>query len=211
MKNFSALLVIVYLASCTVASNGKKMPGSKGNPLDAFVELMAGTYTSKAQSLKDTSYFNINLVMHPIWKGQSSTERWLYVEQAAANTLEKPYRQRVYKLEYIGNNTYTSEIYTIKNQENFIGLQTSKTKEEQLTLQDIELKEGCTVTLTQKGNAYIGGTEDAKCPSELRGAKYATTKITLQKNKLISWDQGFDATGKQVWGATKGGYIFEKQ
>jgi hypothetical protein len=26
--------------------------------------------------------------------------------------------------------------------------------------------------------------------------------------KIVSWDRGFDASGAQVWGAEKGGYIF---
>ncbi|MEY2746457.1 MAG: CpeT/CpcT family, partial [Planctomycetota bacterium] len=25
-----------------------------------------------------------------------------------------------------------------------------------------------------------------------------------------SWDRGFDAAGKQVWGSTKGPYLFER-
>jgi hypothetical protein len=27
---------------------------------------------------------------------------------------------------------------------------------------------------------------------------------------MITWDRGFDAEGKQVWGATAGGYIFRR-
>lgn len=73
-----------------------------------------------------------------------------------------------------------------------------------------ELKDGCTVTLNKRNNTYIGGTDADKCPSDLRGAKYATTKIVLKKGILNSWDQGFDANGKQVWGATQGGYNFVK-
>ena len=68
-----------------------------------------------------------------------------------------------------------------------------------------------TVTLIKNNQEYTGGTEANKCPSDLRGAKYTTTKIVLKKGELRSWDQGFDATGKQVWGATKGGYIFIRQ
>jgi hypothetical protein len=28
---------------------------------------------------------------------------------------------------------------------------------------------------------------------------------------LLTWDQGFDKDGKQVWGAVKGGYEFKRQ
>uniref|UniRef100_UPI0038D3A63C CpcT/CpeT family chromophore lyase n=1 Tax=Flavobacterium sp. TaxID=239 RepID=UPI0038D3A63C len=48
------------------------------------------------------------------------------------------------------------------------------------------------------------------CASELRGASYATSKVTITANQVLSWDQGFDKDDKQVWGATKAGYIFDK-
>ena len=65
--------------------------------------------------------------------------------------------------------------------------------------------------MIKNNDVYAGGTDGKSCPSDLRGAKYATTKITMKKGELISWDQGFDANDKQVWGATKGGYIFIKK
>jgi CpeT/CpcT family (DUF1001) len=93
----------------------------------------------------------------------------------------------------------------------FAGAHNDATKMQKLSFDKIELKDGCTVTLTTNGSNYVGGTNADHCPSDLRGAKYATTKITLKKGELVSWDQGFDATGKQVWGAENGGYIFVKQ
>ncbi len=128
-----------------------------------------------------------------------------------ATKLEKPYRQRVYHLENPSKNVFTSKIYTIKNEKDFVGLQNDAEKTKNLTFDKIELKDGCTVTLTKNGELFSGGTEADHCPSSLRGAKYATTKITMKKGELVSWDQGFDAENKQIWGATKGGYIFKKQ
>jgi CpeT protein len=49
------------------------------------------------------------------------------------------------------------------------------------------------------------------CPSNLRGATYATSEVVVQHDKMISWDRGFDSRDKQVWGAEKGGYIFMKE
>jgi hypothetical protein len=44
----------------------------------------------------------------------------------------------------------------------------------------------------------------------LRGASFANSIVTVTQNEILSWDQGFDKEGKQVWGATKGGYRFIK-
>jgi hypothetical protein len=60
-------------------------------------------------------------------------------------------------------------------------------------------------------NEYQGQTGYQTCASELRGAKYASSIVTIENNRMISWDQGFDANGKQVWGAVIGGYVFDKQ
>ena len=59
-------------------------------------------------------------------------------------------------------------------------------------------------------NKFVGSTGEKTCPSELRGASYASSKATVLQNEIISWDQGFDKEGKQVWGATKAGYVFDK-
>lgn len=64
--------------------------------------------------------------------------------------------------------------------------------------------------LKKSGNQFAGATGDKTCPSELRGASYATSKVTVYPDKIVSWDQGFNAQGAQVWGATQGGYEFLK-
>lgn len=202
-------LLLSLLTGCGLLKS-KQNNQSSDKELNKLVELMQGKFSSELQAKNDTSYFNISLIMTPIWSDRTDG-KWLYVEQAVASNLDKPYRQRIYHLQQYAKDTFTSSIYTIQNALSFAGLQNDKSKRDQLTFNLIDLKEGCTVTLVHKNNMYEGGTYEDKCPSDLRGAKYATTKITLKKGELISWDQGFDSTGKQVWGATKGGYIFIKQ
>ena len=171
---------------------------------------MIGEFSSEAQSKSDSDYYHISLSMTRIWE-EKNDAIYLYVEQAMAAKKDKPYRQRVYKLNHPAKNVFTSEIYTIKGPENFVDLSHDASKQAALTQDLIEFKEGCTVTMTLKKGVYTGGTDADKCPSDLRGASYATTQITLKKGLLVSWDQGFDKSGKQVWGATKGGYQFVKQ
>jgi hypothetical protein len=170
---------------------------------------MIGKFSSKLQSERDTNYFHISLVMSRIWTDRKDGI-WLYVEQAMASKLDKPYRQRVYHVQHPNKNIFTSDIYTLKDAGKFIHLYDSSHLASKLTIDQIELKDGCTVTLKLSKGIYVGGTDQDKCPSDLRGAKYATTKISLQPGELISWDQGFNEKGEQVWGATKGGYIFLK-
>jgi CpeT protein len=192
------------------ASKSKVSVAASDAELDQLAALMEGDYSSELQSQRDTNYYHISLVMTPIWTNRTDG-KWLYVEQAMATKLDKPYRQRVYHLQHPSNNTFTSDIYTIKDALTFAGLKEDKSKRENLTFDQIDLKEGCTVTLVHRDTIYDGGTDRDKCPSDLRGAKYATTKIVLRAGELVSWDQGFDPSGTQVWGATEGGYVFVKK
>ena len=44
----------------------------------------------------------------------------------------------------------------------------------------------------------------------MRAASYTSSVATLNSIMVNSCDQGFDAEGMQVWGATEGAYIFKK-
>ena len=61
------------------------------------------------------------------------------------------------------------------------------------------------------GDGFEGSTNGKQCPSNLRGAAYATSVVTIRPDGMLSWDRGFDDKGQQVWGATKAGYQFKKQ
>lgn len=178
--------------------------------LKQLVKYMSGSFNSFQQSKSDTTYFDVSLEMHPIWKKDKQT-KWLYVEQAITQNKNKPYRQRVYGITQTGANTFVSTVYLIPNQEAYVGAyQKAKKRFKNLTPQQLEEKEGCHITLTFNGIAYEGKTGDTGCPSKLRGSTYATSEVIILKNKLESWDRGFDNEGKQVWGAEKGAYIFDK-
>lgn len=197
-------LFLLLLTACSLTAQSKQSSKS----LDALQQLMQGHYSSEAQAKADSAnYYNISLRMTPIWKDRG---HYLYVEQAIASKLDKPYRVRIYRLvEKEGK--FISEVYTLKNEKDWIGKWTTPEAFDALPLSDIELKQGCEVILKKTGkDTYSGSTGKGTCPSELRGASYATSVVTISKGQIVSWDQGFDKDGKQVWGAEKGGYIFLK-
>lgn len=168
---------------------------------------MAGSYSSEEQHLKDTTnYFDIHLQIIPIWKNNSDGYRF-YVEQAMNGFLENPYRQRVYHLKE-HENAFESIIYTLKDPLRFTG---KPEMVESLPFDSLTEKEGCSVFLSKTGEKeYAGGTREKSCPSDRKSATYATSIVTITKNLLLSWDQGFNDKDEQVWGAEKGGYRFVK-
>jgi len=207
MKKTVFLFFIVLFIAIGCGSSQNTL-SNEGNYLNELVTIMQGKYSSQIQSEKDTTYFNISLRMVPIWKNKG---HYLYVEQALFKSQDKPYRVRIYKVSQHGANEFISEIHTLKNEKEWIGKWKTPEAFDVLSENDIELKQGCSVVLHRVGkNKFVGKTGEKTCPSELRGASYASSKVTVSENEIFSWDQGFDKEGKQVWGATKGGYEFIK-
>lgn len=205
MKPFLCLLFYsILFSSCKSAAYKEKETDEN---LKELVSIMQGHYSSEAHSIEDKSYYNISLRMTPIWKEKGN---YLFVEQAMFDKQDKPYRVRVYKVSQRGDE-FVSEIYTLKNEKDWIGKWANPEVYNQLSETDIELKQGCEVVLKRvEKNKFSGSTGDKTCPSELRGASFANSIVTVTKDGIVSWDQGFDKDGKQVWGAEKGGYKFVK-
>lgn len=202
---FLSVLLSVLIIGCNCSKSSVSQKDS--SELKELVSIMQGQYSSEAHSKRDTSYFNISLRMVPIWKNKG---HFLYVEQAMFSKQEKPYRVRIYKITQNGDQ-FISQIHTLKDEKSWIGKWKTPEAFDALTENDIELKQGCEVVLKRVGkNKFSGKTGDKTCPSELRGASYATSIVTVTENEILSWDQGFDKNGKQVWGAENGGYEFVK-
>ena len=170
--------------------------------------MMQGSFSSEQQSKVDSTYFDIRLQIVPIWE-QRTDGIWMYVEQAVAKMQDKPYRQRVYRLTELGNGKFESAVYTLKSPLRFAG---KAQLVNQLNPDSLTLKDGCSVILKKESKKkFVGGTEGAKCPSDLKNASYASSEVFITPKMMVSWDRGFDKEGKQMWGAQKGGYRFVKK
>jgi hypothetical protein len=172
---------------------------------------MAGTFSSYDQHINDTAnYYHIKLDIIPIWEDRTDGY-WFYVEQALAGYEDKPYRQRVYHLWENRWGEYVSSIYLFPEPKRYA--QKSQEFEEDFSVKDITLKDGCDVILNfdYDQSCYVGGTKIGTCTSKRSGSTYATAEVKIYKNELYSWDRGFDANNEYVWGAEKSGYVFLKE
>jgi CpeT protein len=171
--------------------------------------MMVGSFSSAEQAARDTNYFDIRLEMVEIWPEEPEAD-WLYVEQAAAWSLEQPYRQRVYRLSRSGSGELLSAVYTLASPQRFAGAYRDLALLENLTPDSLTEREGCAIVLQRKGEVFVGSTIEDRCKSSLRGASYATSEVKISPTELQSWDRGFNAAGEQVWGAELGPYVFKK-
>ncbi|MBV6647044.1 MAG: chromophore lyase CpcT/CpeT [Cyclobacteriaceae bacterium] len=198
------LVVGTVIAACCIS-------GCQTNPkssLDALQDIMTGHFSSEAQSRQDSNFFHITLHMYPIWKDKDG--KWLYVEQASATQQDKPYRQRVYQLTEEDGGLLVSKVYSLENEDKFVGKWQFEGFFDQFDTGILKEREGCAVYLKKTDKGFEGATKDKMCTSTLRGASWASSKVTITKDRIVSWDQGFDADDNQVWGATSGGYVFDR-
>ena len=178
--------------------------------LKRLASMMTGTFSSEAQAEADDGFFHIRLVMAPIWEARADGP-WLYVEQAAAGSLDAPYRQRVYHLVEVGDGSIRSDVYELPDPAAFTGAWRRDDAFSGVSPDDLVLREGCSLVLRPTGGSrWAGATADRACPSELRGASYATSEAVITPEGMLSWDRGWNAQGEQVWGAVKGGYVFDR-
>lgn len=174
-------------------------------------EYMAGDFNSGAQAASDSAFYHVKLRMVPIWP-QQKKGYWLYVEQAIAGAEDKPYRQRMYHVFRQDDTTIVSQVYEIKNPLQYAGGWNDLSKLTPLSQDSLINRQGCGIYLHKKADgSFTGATPGKECLSSLRGATYATSEVTIYPDKVLSWDRGWDASDRQVWGAVKSGYIFLKQ
>ena len=198
------LLLVLYLPAPGV---GGEVPVPD---IGALVGWMSGSFSSAQQTEEDAEYFDIRLEMVPIWTVRSDA-LWLYVEQAAADALDRPYRQRVYRLTHSPEGVFESAVYELSEPAAFVGAWRSPDLLDALSPGDLRLKPGCSVYLARVSETvFSGSTKGTSCLSTLRGAAYATSEVEVRADRMESWDRGFDAGGRQVWGAEKGPYVFRR-
>ncbi|MEM1329505.1 MAG: chromophore lyase CpcT/CpeT [Planctomycetota bacterium] len=201
-------------AGCAIAPEGHA--DHRHCATDHLASWLSGSFSSQAQSQEpESSYFDIRLEVVPIWTERTDGP-WLYVEQAAASALERPYRQRVYRLSEPVPGRYRSDVYTLPGDAlEYAGAFEDPSLLDVVGPSDLIERTGCAITMrfdeerTDSG-AFIGSTEGTGCESSLRGASYATSEVVITDDKLVSWDRGWDQSGEQAWGAVDGPYIFDR-
>jgi hypothetical protein len=197
---FTSLVLAFALFSCS--SNDTKLDVELSN----LHQQMQGSFNSENQSIQESSYFNISLHMYSIWEDKGY---FLYVEQALNSMQDKPYRQRIYELKRTSDSTITSYIYKIPNDSLWVGEWKNENAFSTLSSDSLMLLDGCEVVLKKVGEKhYKGATGEKTCESVFNGASYAMSEVEITQGKVYSWDRGFDSEGNHIWGAEKGGYIF---
>lgn len=179
------------------------------NNLEQLSAIMPGVYTNTKQyNASPNDFYHIIMKLYRIWPDRDDG-RWFYIEQAQFDVQDRPYRQRVYRLHRGERDTLVSQVYNLPDPEAFVNKGDDAGLWKELTPDKLIEREGCAVYLTRKANGlYAGGTRKNACSSQLAGASFAESEVTIGLDEFSSLDRGYDAKGKQVWGSKQGAYQF---
>jgi uncharacterized lipoprotein YbaY len=131
---------------------------------------------------------------------------YLYQEQAIVPSLDKPYRQRILEISpRPASQTIRSRSYKLADQAKWVNFCDRPSR--QIQPQDFPIGV-CAVFLKPTPEGFSGTTEATGCPANVRGAVMIRNRIRLHPNGMDTWDRGYNAQGKQVWGAGDAPYQF---
>lgn len=139
-----------------------------------------------------------------------STGVILYQEQALTRDLASPYRQRFLRVAPAADGSgVESGTFKPAKPETLTGL-CSRPEAARTVDFDASRPLECSVILKPTGKDYVGSTPEGGCPASFRGAVRIANTVVLQPEGMETWDRGFDAVGKQVWGAKEEPYRFRR-
>ena len=214
MTRLAAAMTCLACAGCAIAPLDPWFPASDTpdgtRDLIVLESFLMGDWTNALQAKENKEFAEVRLRQVPIWTSRAG-EHWMYAEQAFPGKEDRPYRQRVYRIVARKGDLLRLEYTLPGDPARFAGEWKKAQPLAALRPEDLELRKGCTVKLQRQMEIFFnGGTQGRDCASDLEGAAYATSEISLTSSTLKTLDRGFDPEGKQVWGSTAGAYDFWK-
>ncbi len=145
----------------------------------------------------------------------------LFAEQASVVNLEKPYRQRILRLQPSSDDTSCLQVqyYMPKDPDSISGAGLNPLLLNHLTADDLDLLPGCKLLVTQQqlaSNRYhFRASSPANNTCNFRYNEQ-TVNVSLgfeaTEGEFLSYDKGIDPnTGSATWGAIMGPYRYTKR
>ncbi|NJP09564.1 MAG: chorismate mutase [Leptolyngbyaceae cyanobacterium RU_5_1] len=218
MKHRSMAAVLISISWLTttrpsLAQTPTSSTLSLAQQADEVSSLLEGKMDTSAQAMANSKAPSVRMTTCRIQVSGTPANQpsiFLYQEQALTHKLAQPYRQRFLE---ISPNPSSQSVRSLSfkpaNPAPWAGFCNKPTAERIVNRNDLG-SPICSVFLKRSGNRYIGNTPINGCPTNVRGAVRVTNRIELSKSGMNTWDRGFDANGKQVWGAQSESYQYRR-
>ncbi|KAM3093014.1 chromophore lyase CpcT/CpeT [Phormidesmis sp. 146-35] len=204
LKLFSAALIVAVPTQVAIPLEQQ---------VNEVVARLVGVMDTSAQAIANPKLPDVRMTTCKIFlQGSPQIDGvYLYQEQALSSDLTKPYRQRILQISpTIYSHSVRSLSFRPVKPEALVGLCNQPEASRIVPLSDRGVPV-CAVFLKQSGDNYVGRTPIDGCSANVGGAVRITNQITLHKTGMDTWDRGYDAQGKQVWGAKAQSYQFRRK
>lgn len=211
----------LFLSLCIYVSFAEAQNPNKDKDLKDLKNFMTGSFDTFAQVERDeendTKYRHIRALLHviPIEIPEMNSGFTFYVENAAAEARNKPYRQRVYYLKRNDAGEIILQVFKISETEKLINAHKNKSVLANIKYDELTLEAGCDIVYKRIGkNLFKGSNGGSKdCKSSLRGATHTNSESEITPTTWTNLDQGFDDKGNHKWGPPPGviGHIFVRR
>ncbi len=207
-------LAYLLTPAIAIAESTAKTSSTLEQQAEEIAAFLSGKMDTSAQAIANPKAPNVQMTTCRIGllSPADSESIFLYQEQAMSTSLDKPYRQRFLQISPSPlSQSVRSRSFKPANPTRWVGLcNVTPSLERTVNLSDLGIPV-CNVFLKQVGTSYRGNTPIDGCPANVRGAVRITNHIELTPNRMNIWDRGFDAQGKQVWGAKNESYQFRRK
>ncbi|WP_298543218.1 chromophore lyase CpcT/CpeT [uncultured Aquimarina sp.] len=198
-------LLLLGLLITTISCSNKIEQGSQ---IDDLTGILSGKFSSKKQAKEESGYSAVCLINIPIWDDRPGY--WFYQELYDEKNSTSIYNQRIINFKKLDSLTISSVNYSIPDQKRYANGWKDISIFDHLTIDSLKIRDGCDVYFKKKTSTiYHGKTKKGTCSSSFSSKiSYTTSNIVISKNKITSWDRGYNTQGKQIWGKIQGPYKF---
>jgi len=213
LRQFSIIAIVVSSTVLGITSTRKSWASPVINHRDSVVEHLVGAMTASIQQA-ESKPIQVRMTTCLVNVVGNSSSAFLYQEQGFIGNLDQPYRQRFLEITTANRQKQTnlenlvfSHSYKPKNLDSWINFCQGDRQKKRLKPADLG-QLVCSIRLKPLLSVYVGQTPPGGCPTTARGAAIITNAIVLHEQGMETWDRGFDAEGKQLWGARQKPYQF---
>ncbi len=220
------LCTLLFLGSFLALAACRTTGAANAHDVDTLARWMSGSFSSRAQHAAESAgdpdeararaarqgdHDDVRMHAVPIWTARTDG-KWLYVERARANAPTKPEWLRVVRV-HVEDGALATDTYLLPGDEmRFAGAWKTPALLDGVDPKSLTLRDGCTLHWSRaEDGAFAGASQPEACRSDLNHAAYAVSRMTVAPERITSWDRGFDASDRQVWGVTSGPYVFERE
>jgi hypothetical protein len=208
MTRVASLLAALALAACATAPTPDPFPDAQRTdtrPLETLTGFLTGTYQSIPQAVGTGDSSRVTLRIVRVWPERAG-EFWFYEEFEVTGQEGGPFLQRLVRIGMAGSGMLMVEYGLPGDASRFAGAWRDPARAfagvDPRTLREVP---NCRQDVaSQNLIIYAGGTIGQACRARVPAGAYAVSDFSLTTSSLRTWDRGYDASGKVVWGNPAG-------